>query len=64
MFDTKKPIRIKTNIFDLAIKACLFQEHKSNQYPVAYFLRKLLLAEQNYNIYNKKLLAIIVTLET
>ena len=64
MFDTEKPSRIETDASDLAIGACLIQEYKGKQHPVAYILRKLSLAEQNYDIYNKELLAIVAALET
>ena len=64
MFDTKKPSRIKSDALDLAIGACLTQEHEGKQHPVAYMLRKLSLAEQNYDIYDKELLAIVAALET
>ena len=64
MFDTKKPLRIESNALDLAIGACLTQEHKGKQHPVAYISRKLSPAEQNYDIYDKELLAIVAALET
>ena len=61
MFDTKKLIKIKNNISNLIIRANLKYEDK--WYPVAYILKKILPTKQNYNIYNKNLLAIIVLLE-
>ena len=64
MFDTKKPSRIKSNALDLAIGTCLTQEYEGKQHPVAYISRKLSPAEQNYDIYNKELLAIVAALET
>ena len=64
MFDTKKPSRIKSNASDLAIGTYLIQEHEGKQHPVAYISRKLSPAEQNYDIYNKELLAIVAALET
>ena len=64
MFDTEKPSRIETDASDLAIGACLTQEYESKWHPVAYILRKLSPAEQNYDIYNKELLAIVAALET
>ena len=64
MFDTKKPLRIESDVLDLAISTCLIQEHEGKQHPVAYMLRKLSPAEQNYDIYDKELLAIVAALET
>ena len=64
IFNIKKLVRIETNISDLAIKACLLQKHKNSWHPMVYLLRKLSLAKQNYNIYNKELLAIVVALKT
>ena len=64
MFDTEKPSRIETDALDLAIGAYLTQEHEGKWHPVAYILRKLSPAEQNYDIYNKELLAIVAALET
>ena len=34
------------------------------QYPIIYYLRKLLVVEQNYNFYNKKLIVNILILKT
>ena len=62
MFDTKLPVFIETDASDFAIGACLTQEHNSNRHPVAYFSRKMSPAEQNYEIYDKELLAIVAAL--
>ena len=64
MFDTKKLLRIKSDASDLAIGVYLIQEYEGKQHPVVYILRKLSPAEQNYDIYNKELLAIVAALET
>ena len=64
MFNLKKPSRIETDASDLAIGACWIQEHDSKWHLIAYMSRKLSLAEQNYDIYNKELLAIVAALET
>lgn len=63
MFDPKKPKRIETDSSDLALGACLLQEHEGKWHPVIYLSRKLSPAEQNYDIHDKELLAIIVALE-
>ena len=64
MFNSKKSIRMKTNASNLVIDACLNQENEGKQHLVAYFSRKLSSTEQNYDIHDKKLLAIIIFLET
>ena len=64
MFNTEKPSRIETDALDLAIGICLIQEYKGKWHPVVYILRKLSPAEQNYDIYNKELLAIVAALES
>ena len=63
MFDPKKSDRMETDASDLAIDACFSQEYKDMWHPVAYYSRKLSPAEQNYDIYNKKLLAIVAVLD-
>ena len=55
---------METDALDLAIGACWIQKHNSRWHPVAYISRKLSPAEQNYDIYNKELLAIVAALET
>jgi len=62
MFDPKKKVIIETDASDFAIKAYLTQETQGSRHPIAYFLRKILLAEQNYEIYDKELLAIVAAL--
>ena len=64
IFDPEKPIRIETDASDLAIEAYLSQKYDKNWHPIAYFSKKLSAAKQNYNVHNKELLAIVVSLET
>ena len=54
---------MKTNASNLVIDACLNQESEGKQHFVAYFSRKLSSIEQNYDIHDKELLAIIIVLE-
>ena len=63
MFDPKKPVRLETDASDLAIGACISQEYDGKWHPVAYLSRKLSPAEQNYDIHDKELLAIVASLE-
>ena len=55
---------METDASDLAIGAYWMQEHDGRWHPIVYMSRKLSLAEQNYDIYNKELLAIVAALET
>jgi len=63
LFDPTKPIRIETDASDLAVGACLSQEYDKKWHPVAYYSRKLSPAEQNYDIHDKELLAIVAALQ-
>jgi len=63
MFDPKKSRRMKIDALDLAIDACFSQLYEGMWHLVTYYFRKLSLAKQNYDIHDKKLLAIVVALE-
>lgn len=63
MFNTAKALRLETDASDLAIGACLLQQHDGKWHPIAYHSRTLSPAEQNYNIHDKELLAIVASLE-
>jgi len=63
MFDFKKLGRMEIDALDLAIDACFNQLYEGMWHLVAYYLRKLSLAKQNYDIHDKELLAIVVALE-
>ena len=63
MFDSRKPVHIETDASDRAIGACLTQEHEGKRHPVAYYSRKMTPAEQNYDIHDKELLAIVAALQ-
>lgn len=58
-FDEKKTILMETDASGLAISAVLTQEHDGKRHPVAYFSKKMSPAEQNYDIHDKELLAIV-----
>ena len=62
-FKTGQPTQIKTDTSDQAVGACLYQQADSKWHPVAYYSRKISQAEQNYDIHNKELLAVVNTLE-
>ena len=64
LFSPDKEIRIETDASDLAIGACLCQLRPTGKWqPVAYHSRKMSPAEQNYDIHDKELLAIVVALQ-
>ena len=63
MFNPKKLICIETNTSDLAIEECLMQEYNGKWHPIAYHSQKMSPAEQNYNIHDKELLAIVKCLD-
>jgi hypothetical protein len=63
MFDSRKLKRMKTDALDLIINTCFNQLYEDMWHLVTYYFRKLLLAEQNYDIHDKKLLAIIAALK-
>jgi hypothetical protein len=47
---------------DNIISVVYSQKYRDKLYPIAYFSRKIISAELNYNIYNKELLIIIEAL--
>lgn len=60
IFDPKKPSMVEIDASDKAIRAYLSQaDDKGKLRLVAYLLRKFTLAESNYEVYDKELLAII-----
>ena len=63
MFNIQKLIKIKIDASNLTIKTYLNQEYKGKWHFIIYYSKKLLSIEQNYDIYNKKLLTIVAVLE-
>ena len=57
------PTVVKTDVLDFALGIYLIQKHPNKWHPVIYYSCKITLLELNYNIYNKKLLGIVVTLK-
>ena len=63
-FDHSKRSYVEVDSSDYVHGGVLSQpDDKGILYPVAFFSRKLLLAECNYEIYNKELLAIVSAFE-
>jgi hypothetical protein len=55
------PFTVETDVSDFALGAVLSQEQADGQlHPVAFYSRKLLPAEANYDTHDKELLAIVV----
>ena len=44
---------------DQAVGACLYQQADGKWHPVAYYSCKMSQVEQNYDIHNKELLAVV-----
>jgi hypothetical protein len=63
IFDPALDSRIESDASDLAIGACLAQQYDKHWHPVAYFSRKMTPAEQNYDIHDKELLAIVASMK-
>ena len=62
--DHEKPFTLITDTSNYFTGTILEQRDALEQsYPIAYFLKSLRLAQQNYKIYDKELLAIIHTLK-
>ena len=57
-------MRVKIDLLDFVLGVYIVQKYENKiQHPVAYYNRKLILLELNYNIYNKELLAIVIALK-
>ena len=64
IFDLEEHIILKTDISDYAIGTCISQLDKDKKlYSIAFYLRKIIPAETNYDIYDKELLAIVTALQ-
>jgi hypothetical protein len=62
--DPKQPYRVLTDASDFALGAILEQPDLLNRWhPVAFYSKSMVPAEQNYDIHDKELLAIIRALE-
>ena len=64
ILDLDKKIRIEVNVLDYTIEEVLSMECEDRKWQLVTFLSKSLnKTERNYEIYNKKILAIIKGLE-
>ena len=64
IFNSKKFIKIETNVSNMIIKTCLCQKYDDKWHSMTYFSTKLTSAKQNYEIHDKELLAIVAFLKT
>ena len=62
-FKIGQPTQIKTDTSDQVVEVCLCQQADNKWHPVAYYSQKMTQAEQNYDIHNKELLAVVNTLK-
>ena len=58
-FNPSKECHVETNSSDYVSAGVLSQEHNGILHQVAYFLKRMVPAECDYEIYDKELLAII-----
>ena len=64
IYQLKLLIKVKIDLFNFALGACLMQKYKDKVwYLVAYYSCKITPLELNYNIYNKELLIIVAVLK-
>ena len=54
---------IEIDVLDFILGVYLLQKYWNIQYLVVYYSRKITPLELNYNIYNKKLLGIVIALK-
>jgi len=60
MFELEKSIMLEMNVSDEAIETCISQsDDKKCLHSITYYNHKLTVAELNYEIHDKKLLAIV-----
>jgi hypothetical protein len=64
MYDSRLSSKIEIDASNLVIDACFSQKHEDMWHPMTYLLRKLSPIEQNYDVHDKKLLAIVASLES
>jgi hypothetical protein len=64
IFDPELPIILETDISDYAIGACIMQLKKKRKLHLfAFYFKKMLLAELNYDIYDKEFLVIVTAFQ-
>ena len=61
-FDPNKPSYVEADASDFALGAALSQIHEGRLHPIAFYSRKMIPAELNYEVYDKEMLAIVTAL--
>ena len=65
IYNSEKEIILETDASDYIIRACLIQKGNDDKLrPIAYYSRKIIGLELNYDIYNKELLTIVEAFKT
>jgi len=64
IYNLEQDTILETNTLDKAIKGYISQKGDNRLlHLIAYYSKKLIAAKLNYNVYNKKLLAIVNTMQ-
>ena len=61
--DSEKSYILETNVLDYAMRGILRQKIDGKLHPVVFYFRKFINVKLNYEIHDKKLLAIIAILK-
>ena len=56
-------MRLKTDASDLVLGACITQEQDRLQHLIAYYSQKFTALEENYDVHDKELIAIVNALQ-
>ena len=59
IYNSTELIQLEMDIKNFVVKTCLKQKYNNKRHLIAYYLKKMLKIKQNYDIHDKKLLAII-----
>jgi hypothetical protein len=63
VFRSRELLRFKIDVLDLVIGMYVKLERDSKWYLIAYYSRKFNSIEENYDVHDKELLAIVILLE-
>ena len=63
IYQPKLPTKIKTNVLNFTLRACLLQKHNKIWHSIAYYSQKIMPLKLNCDIYNKELLEIVIALK-
>ncbi len=64
MYDLRLSNKIEIDASNLVIDACFNQEHEDIWHSMTYLSRKFSLIKQNYDIHDKELFAIVISLKS